>query len=55
MERSVKDSRALADQQDRRGKATVQQTTRIFGMAPITGDDRREHSLVGGVTVGAEP
>ena len=37
------------------GRTTVQQNTRVPGMAPVTGNDRREHSLVGVVTVRAEP
>ena len=41
--------------EDRCGRTTVQQNTRVPGMAPVTGNDRREHSLVGVVTVRAEP
>ena len=50
-----KDSQNPHRLEDRCGRTTVQQNTRVPGMAPITGNDRREHSLVGVVTARAEP
>ena len=50
-----KDSQNPHRPEDRCGRTTVQQNTRVPGMAPITGNDRREHSLVGVVTARAEP
>ena len=41
--------------EDRPGKATVQPIANTTGMAHTTGNDRRERSLVGVTTVGAEP
>ena len=50
-----KDSQNPHRPEDRCGRTTVQQNTRVPGMAPITGNDRRERSLVGAQTVRAEP
>ena len=50
-----KDSQSPCRPEDRYGKTTVQQTANTTGMAHTSGNDRREHSLVGVTTAGAEP
>ena len=49
-----KDSQHPRRLEDRCGRTTVQQNTRLSGMAPTTSNDRRERSLVGAVDLVVE-